>query len=807
MAGKTRGAGARRRRTARRAQQLQHARRPADAALVAAVSGGTGLPLGPREAKWDATAADEDVRTWAGAKDAPNAKYASAFFYKGGDGTKFGDYKLGFAEPEGGTLTANWGGITAVAGVLSGARGGVKGLTPAEVSGVKSRVASYYSKAKTKYKDDSIKVPWVAKSEASIAFGEERGLDVFLDGAGGFAGMGGDFDPVELVAAQNQAAARALALAVYGLDADPAILAVATAMWIGAFAPMPACAECDHAYTAHLGEEGPCTVDGCSCDGYTADDEAPETGSSTTPAATATVKFKLQPMISDLVHEELSAQYAARESALEAILLDGVPEPVAETIRLRLQDFRLGRFDPAGVRLPDEHLPGGVLPAAEPSSEPVPPTTNAAGEVEWNAILCPEGKLTSDGRGFAPGAVTWREVPLTLMAMIETSEGGHIGAQVAGRIDRIWRDQEAGLIRASGVFDDGEYGQKIEGLVTDRTLRGVSVDLAIHDYKIGPRSNWFDENGDWAPADEEAPPPSPYEGDPEPTVALVTNAEIGMTTVCPFPAFAGARIAVGDSIVAGSNPGYWTVTNDAMFATRPTGPIVAAAETPCGCGCHDDGALTAAAAGIAPVAPPAAWFEKPELEKPTALTSTDEGQVYGYAALWGTCHIGLPGCVTAPHTTTDYRFFHLGEIELEDGTRVACGQITIDAPHAGLTLNGPEATAHYDQTGCVVAHVRVGEDEHGIWVAGAIHPEASAEKVRLLRGAKLSGDWRKFPDAGRELVALLAVNVPGFPVPRAEEGKNALVAAGIVHDLPPEVIAPFDAILATLDIEALGRSI
>ena len=68
----------------------------------------------------------------------------------------------------------------------------------------------------------------------------------------------------------------------------------------------------------------------------------------------------------------------------------------------------------------------------------------------------------------------------------------------------------------------------------------------------------------------------------------------------------------------------------------------------------------------------------------------------------------------------------------------------------------------------------------------------SDDQVRALRGSPLSGDWRRI--AGNlELVAALAVNVPGFPIPRpagmvASGRMHSLVASGM---LPPKrVIAP-----------------
>ncbi len=77
----------------------------------------------------------------------------------------------------------------------------------------------------------------------------------------------------------------------------------------------------------------------------------------------------------------------------------------------------------------------------------------------------------------------------------------------------------------------------------------------------------------------------------------------------------------------------------------------------------------------------------------------------------------------------------------------------------------------------------VGNDRHGIWVAGAVRPSADSSRVHELRASgQLSGDWRRIGGQLR-LVGLLAVNVPGFPVPKmrarvASGAQMALVAAG-----------------------------
>lgn len=201
--------------------------------------------------------------------------------------------------------------------------------------------------------------------------------------------------------------------------------------------------------------------------------------------------------------------------------------------------------------------------------------------------------------------------------------------------------------------------------------------------------------------------------------------------------------------------------------------------------------LTAAAAGLAPLHPPRDWFDDPRLDHPAPLTVTDDGRVYGHAWTWNSCHTGFPGaCVTAPRSRSDYAYFHLGSVRTADGTTLDVGKITLDTGHAGLRLNAKAAAEHYDHTGAVVADVRVGEDQYGGWVAGAVRPSCDAERIRAFMAAPVSGDWRQVNGA-LELVGLLAVNVPGYPVPRPaarvasgvlEEPRLALVAAGLLSD-------------------------
>jgi hypothetical protein len=185
-------------------------------------------------------------------------------------------------------------------------------------------------------------------------------------------------------------------------------------------------------------------------------------------------------------------------------------------------------------------------------------------------------------------------------------------------------------------------------------------------------------------------------------------------------------------------------------------------------------------------APPAAWFAQPTFTGPTPLTVTADGRVFGHAAAWDTCHIGLPGCTTAPRSQTDYAYFKTGEVLTADGERVPVGQITMGAGHAPLDMSPRQAAAHYDNVATAVADVNAGEDEFGIWVAGALRPGVRPEQVHTLRASAVSGDWR-WIGKGHEMVGLLAVNVPGFPIPRQEP--KARVASGRVDALVADFTA------------------
>lgn len=204
----------------------------------------------------------------------------------------------------------------------------------------------------------------------------------------------------------------------------------------------------------------------------------------------------------------------------------------------------------------------------------------------------------------------------------------------------------------------------------------------------------------------------------------------------------------------------------------------------------------------------AEWFQDPHFTGPTQLTITEDGRVFGHLAVWTTCHIGIPGvCSAAPKSPSHYAYFHTGRIATDQGD-VRVGNLTHGIGHASLRARAAAATAHYDQTSAVWAHVAVGEDTFGIWYSGVVKPGVSKDTIAEIRAiGALSGDWR-YPEGQLDLVAAVSVGTPGLPVKAqiaAENGhQTALIAsAGIVL---PETVEQATQNLSAAEVAGIARA-
>lgn len=410
------------------------------------------------------------------------------------------------------------------------------------------------------------------------------------------------------------------------------------------------------------------------------------------------------------------------------------------------------------------------LPPAPPADEAPADAPTAEPDGAWEGVIAREGEQTGDGRLIEVGALRWDELPIPLRVAFK-DVGGHDGAEVCGRIETVER-RDGGDIYATGTFDLGSaVGTEAYRQVSEQMSNGVSIDTDDVTFRIMAKADLPAAEGD-----EDSAPEADEEGrvkvasmSSSDEVTVIESARLRAATLVAVPAFASARV-----YAAGQAP-----VSEEPALSSPEGEGEGGAEP------QDRDALVAAAI---PTAPPEAWFKDPGLTGPTALVIEDDGRVYGHIAAWGTCHIGQIGkCVEPPTSPSNYAYFRTGALQTAEGTSVAVGHLTMDTGHAGPRDSATQAAAHYDNTGYVFADVAAGEDAYGIWVAGSLRPGIPADRVRIARSAPISGDWRTIRGS-LELVGALAVNVPGFPVPRprgllASGEVKSLLASGVVaHD-------------------------
>lgn len=457
---------------------------------------------------------------------------------------------------------------------------------------------------------------------------------------------------------------------------------------------------------------------------------------------------------------------------------------------------------------------------------------------------------TGDGRDFTNCVWTARDPSVSLMPLMfhDETDFGHFGARLAGFIETISTD--GGTPRASGRFYDSEIGRQARDTLLGGRFFGVSVDPGACDIEW-QCTEWDEEDG-WCIKEDMiflayqiiGLTMTPFPGFERAAIALGTTE-----AVTPVPAGTPAASAVTQT--AGQLAMADPVTDHEFQDAAETGfcdfPIEEDGDTVqriCGVmaemhdtSAADDGGDSAASVRAAatatvlsiPLSPPRSWFEIPEptldmpnelamqhygmpvsellVEQPDGgyavpLVIASNGQVYGNVARWGQCHVGYPGqCVTPPESQAAYAHFNVGAIPCEDGSTVAAGTLTVGCEHAPLRgLSASEARDHYAHSGMGFANVRATTGAFGPWACGVLRPDVTETQVRILRSLSLSGDWRRI-GAGLEMIAGLAVNVPGFPIAResilasgmelvasgrtggstADGVPQALVAAGIVH--------------------------
>lgn len=376
------------------------------------------------------------------------------------------------------------------------------------------------------------------------------------------------------------------------------------------------------------------------------------------------------------------------------------------------------------------------------------------GEIRWVAdpVMLTDTN-TGDGRTFLSSGASHGDLPLPLQANLETTEWGHVGAINAGRMTEL--EFAHPKVRAAGVFADTDKGREVAQAVADQNVYGVSVDL--RDMEV----DWsfvLDDDGEIVGEEMTA-----------------TAWKIDGATITPFPAFDTAHVIVPDAVADPDSaaPVDGEVADEIEEEIADEEMALPASVTR-----TDIDVPVLTAAGVR--RPALDLFTDPGLDRLTAPTLDERtGRYSGHLAAWGQCHNSfMDECILTPRSAHAYAAFLTGTQRTRNGD-VAVGHIVYGGGHAPQHLNWQQTARFYDDVALAVARVAVGEDTHGVWFSGIIHPNADDDTVDDLLAHPLSGDWREW-NASLELLAACAVNTPGFVVPRVHLSNGrptALVAS------------------------------
>lgn len=363
---------------------------------------------------------------------------------------------------------------------------------------------------------------------------------------------------------------------------------------------------------------------------------------------------------------------------------------------------------------------------------------------------------TPDGRLIHSAGFGVRELPLSFSAMFTTAHGEG-EAVIVGSIDEVTQEDD-GRVWGQGWLLDEPDARRAGRLMQAGALRGNSVELSAAKTAMS-----FDEEN-------------------EKVLLDFLESKLSATTLVANPAMESCVCEL-------TNPEFdfgeeANAQADAMEADLVTLSDLAPA-------CF-------VAAPVDVDRPPLEWFLEPEGEP--SVVSERDGRVSGYIALWDTPHLG-DSRIRPPRSESNYAYFTVGEVWTDERT-VPTGSLILGGEHAELTLGWRQAIDVYAATCMAWADVAIGENDHGIWVAGMVRPGVDDDVLHAGRASGVSGDWRRIGGA-LELVAVLSVNAPGFPVRRAltDDGKRfSLTGMGLERgepDWPTEAWQKFSDLMPT----------
>ncbi|MFB7337765.1 phage minor head protein [Streptomyces adustus] len=192
---------------------------------------------------------------------------------------------------------------------------------------------------------------------------------------------------------------------------------------------------------------------------------------------------------------------------------------------------------------------------------------------------------------------------------------------------------------------------------------------------------------------------------------------------------------------------------------------------------------------------PAAWFAEPTMEElPPGSGGVHyrDGRVFGWVAQAGEPHAGMPGKKLTIESLgdIDMTHFHRARFQLDDGTTVRAGAMTMNVGHHRDSAECETSACQFDDTRTVAGVVVCGMNSRGMWFSGAAAPWLSDWDRTVFQATQPSYHLKQGPDRRWQLRAVLSVPVPGHSSPllaaAVERSNLALAASAALAEAPAD---------------------
>ena len=185
-------------------------------------------------------------------------------------------------------------------------------------------------------------------------------------------------------------------------------------------------------------------------------------------------------------------------------------------------------------------------------------------EIPIHGVAASEGKPSGDGRMFALGALSNRDLPLPVRFEFVGNHGGDTSmVDTIGRIDNMWLDPATNEYRYTGaIIMNSEHGPlAVEGIIDGR-YRSISVEvdnvaLDVSEERAAMKARILEEQDRVEPADAEVSAPAKmsdeeieslldvFIGDGTMPLTTFSQARICGFTIVPIGAMSDAYVALG----------------------------------------------------------------------------------------------------------------------------------------------------------------------------------------------------------------------------------------------------------------------